>query len=262
MARFIDHSRYLSPVVLVAANVAVFLAVTLLSLFMPTKTVMGALELSDSWAALSARPWTLLSYMWVNGGVLHLLFNLLWLYWFGQLFLTLGTDGQLYRLYVAGGLAGAVLFLLVNMALGTPHHTLIGASASVLAIVVATAWCMPDFSVGLLLLGQVRIKWIAAVPVVMSLANLSGGNYGGNVAHLGGAAMGMLFGMMIKRGTDITRPRFSRRRRVHMPSEKQPHTIADDKTRLNQILDKVKRSGYPSLTSDERRDLLDLIERL
>ncbi len=247
---------------------------------------------SDLWLLLK-RPWTLVTYMFVHYGLLHILFNMLWLYWLGRIFMEFFSAKQLTGLYLLGGWGGAVLYLLATNLL--PYYTshsdvyfLCGASASVVAIVVATAVYAPDYKIGLLFLGEVSIKWIAIVTVLISVLSLEGGdNVGGNIAHIGGAIVGAWFALRIKRGRDITRPLNAaidgvvglfNGRSWHWPKFKKPvrpsaqqhdaapssqhrrpaDTVSEEE--LDVILGKIKQAGYDALT-DEERDKLFKVSR-
>ena len=253
-------------------------------------------ELPGDWSLLIRRPWTLVTYMFVHYNFLHILFNMLWLYWLGRIFMEFFSPKQLTGLYLLGGWGGAVLFLLATCLL--PYFTsqpvtfyLYGASASVVAIVVATAVYAPDYKIGLLFLGEVSIKWIALVTVLISLFSLDGGNAGGNIAHLGGAIVGAWYALRIKRGRDITRPLNAvidacfglfNGRSFKMPTFKrstgsakqgsarqsgaqQPNSNnrpADSvsEEELDTILKKIKVAGYDAL-SDEEKDKLFKVSR-
>lgn len=271
MALYIDRLKGLSvPARLIAVNVAVFVLLHLTVLILNAcgvadagTYVMGFVEMPAAAMDLMYRPWTVVSYMFVHTGVFHLLFNMLWLYWFGEYFLTLGTARQLTVLYTYGGIAGAIFFIVYSTIW---HHggPLIGASAAILAVVVATAWRMPDFKMNLFLFGSVSLKWIAGALVAISLISLPGENSGGNVAHLGGVLAGIVFAVAIRRGIDIARmPALLGRRKQSQSCHKHSSLRAmNDKERLDALLDKVRRSGYTSLTSEERRQLIELSNRL
>jgi len=296
MAAIIDSLRRIyrsgsTAVRLVFINVGVFLILRIVSLVF---TLGGAdvqthllqwIELPSSLYGVAMRPWTVVTYMFAQYDVFHLLFNVLWLYWFGALFLYCGTPRQLVALYIYGGLAGAVLYMVAFACLPYFYGSygwLIGSSASVLAIVVATAWRMPDYKVGLLFIGDVSLKWIAAVTVLISLLSIPGGNAGGNIAHLGGAAIGAVYGMAMGRGRDITAAfnavidrivnmagrvaDMSRRRHQAEPSGASPASGTGsprtDEETLDIILDKIKKSGYSALTADERKRLFDVSRRM
>ena len=155
------------------------------------------------------RPWTLFTYMFMHdlSGILHILFNMLIMYWFGRLFAEyLGSD-KLIAVYLLGGLAGGIAYLLAYntipffVAQSDAYRIgMGGASASVNAIVVATATLIPNYTFFLLLIGPVRIKYIAAVIVFLSFLGTVGDNAGGNIAHLGGALMGFIYMKQLQSG--------------------------------------------------------------
>ena len=148
--------------------------------------------------------------MFVHEGFLHLLFNMLWLYWFGQIFLQYFTGRSLGSLYLLGGLAGALLYVVAFNTI--PYYMdmgrgwLIGASAAVMAIVMGAAFYRPDVQLHLFLLGPVKIVYIALFAFVLDFLSLGNPtNPGGHVAHIGGALLGYLFAVQYKKGKDITR---------------------------------------------------------
>ena len=259
------------PLKLIWINAAVFVALRLAVIVGllfgasdPMHAVRGAVELPSRLSMLARAPWTVLTYMFAQYDVLHILFNMLWLYWFGTIMLYRCTPAQMLTLYLYGGLGGALLFLaaynLLPLFAGSTGM-LIGSSASVMAIVTATAILMPDFGMRLLFIGDVKLKWIALATVALVLLGVSGANAGGEIAHVGGIIVGCVFGMMLKRGTDITRPvrRLFDRRPARRPGPRPAPTIGDDDRRdLDAILDKIKRSGYSALTPDERRRLFEV----
>ncbi|MDE7406892.1 MAG: rhomboid family intramembrane serine protease [Muribaculaceae bacterium] len=284
---------------LIMINVGVFLVLSLTAVII---TLSGGnaesiliqwVELPSDLHVLAMRPWTLFTYMFAHSSIWHILFNMLWLWWFGQLFLTIGTQRELVALYIYGGLGGALLYLIAYATMpyfNDVHGMMLGASASVLAIVVATAWRMPDYKVGLLFIGAVAIKWIAGVAVLLSLLNVTGENAGGNIAHIGGALVGMIYGVAMNRGVDITSPlnklidtivnavrkigtkQSTATPRYHRSAAGSTGTTyaetsrsgltREDQDRMNDILDKIKKSGYAALTSEERRILFDVSKRV
>ena len=248
----------------------------------------------DLWLLLK-RPWTLVTYMFAHADLLHILFNMLWLYWLGRIFMEFFSSKHLTGLYLLGGWGGAALYLLAANLLprlaGGPTGVLIGSSAAVIAIVVATAVYVPDYKIGLLFLGEVAIKWVAIVTVAISLLSLDIGNAGGNIAHIGGALVGAWFALSIKQGRDITRPinafidslvGLFNGRKFRLPEMKKPtfpsgkkgqtgarpgrpaaHTPADtvSEEELDAILDKIKAAGYDALTDEERDKLFKVSRR-
>lgn len=292
MARFFDSlysgfNRGGMLLKLIYVNIGVFLVLRLGAVIIllaggdPGSMWVSWVELPSSLTMLADRPWTLIAYMFAQYDVIHILFNMLWLYWFGRFFLYGNTPRQLFGLYLTGGLGGALVYLASLNLLPYFHGmnaVLIGSSASVIAIVVATAWRMPEYRVGLLFFGQVALKWIAAFTVLLSLLNIPGENAGGNIAHLGGALVGMAYGIAMNRGRDITCPvnalidrcvdLWKRLTSLKPGQGAAPVRDRTDKPRpadradMDAILDKIKKSGYSSLTADERKRLFDVSRKI
>ena len=232
---------------------------------------------SSPWLLLQ-RPWTLLTYMFTHFDFLHILFNMLWLYWFGGLFQTFFSERQLGGLYVLGGIAGAALFLLAynlfpyfqNVA---AYSYLMGASASVMAIVFAVSFYRKDFEIGLFLIGRVKLIYLAWFTLAIDLLAVTSENAGGHIAHIGGALLGIWFASRIQKGSDLTAPmnrlidwfvNLGKRKPKMRVTYKRPETDYDYNARKHQeaadldaILDKLKRSGYTSLSAEEKKKLFD-----
>ncbi len=269
---------------LIYINVALFLVIRLMALLamllnVPAMQVVTWLEV-PSGDLMLRRPWTLLTYMFSHYDLLHILFNMLWLYWLGRIFMEYFTGKQLGALYVLGGLLGGLLFWVAYAVL--PYFDgkmgyLIGASASVLAIVVAVAVYVPHYQIGLLFFGAVSLKWVAIITLVIDLLSVVEGNVGGQVAHLGGALMGLIFGLMMRRGHDVTawlnksidwlvmlvkghKPAL-KKKKVRSTAQKQKTAAAQqgttvpDEDEIDAILDKLKRSGYGALSDKEKEQL-------
>ncbi|MDD3625413.1 MAG: rhomboid family intramembrane serine protease [Proteiniphilum sp.] len=231
---------------------------------------------------LASRIWTLVTYMFVHERFLHLLFNMLWLYWFGQIFLQYFTGRTLGSLYLLGGLAGALLYVLsfntIPYYTGMERSWMIGASAAVMAIVMGTAFYRPEVQINLLFLGPIKIVYIAIFAFLIDFLSLgSPANPGGHVAHIGGALLGYFFATQYdKKGKDITnwmsrlldllaglfKPRRNQTKMKveHSRGEsdwaynKRKH---EEQEVIDAILDKLKQSGYGSLSSEEKKRLFD-----
>lgn len=253
---------------LVVVNVAIFLILRILAIVgglsdTPSllEASLGAVELPGSWPLLVRAPWTLLTYMFVQFDVTHLLFNMIWLYWFGTIFTAFNLSWRLLPLYIYGGIAGALVFMLTAGGGGC----LIGSSAAISAIVAATAMIIPNYSVQLLLIGNVKLKWIAIVTIGIDVLFVSSGgsNLGGHIAHLGGALMGVVYALALRRGTDVAWPlkrateaiRALVNRPRRAPKAATTTTEVPSQATIDAILDKIRRSGYTSLTPAERATL-------
>lgn len=147
--------------------------------------------------------------MFMHAGFLHILFNMLWLYWFGSLFLYFFSGKHLRGLYVLGGICGGLFYMIAYnifpyFSQTLPFSTLVGASASVLAIVAATAYREPNYRVQLFLFGAVRLKYLALIVIGTDLLFITSNNAGGHIAHLGGALAGLWFAASLSKGKDVT----------------------------------------------------------
>ena len=212
---------------------------------------------------LIQRPWSLITYFFLHIEVFHLIFNMMFLYWFGIIIQDFIGNKRLVQLFFYGGLAGAVAFLLamntVSFFIAKGPNFLNGASAGVFAVVVAAATIRPNYQVHLFLLGPVRIKYISAFYILWSFIETTGSNAGGNIAHLGGAISGFIFA---KNFLALSRPQaifeikikeFAQVVNQQFQSKKEPETVPEEE--LNSILDKISQSGYDSLTDYEQKRL-------
>lgn len=245
---------------LVAANVAVFIVLHLLAatnIFVGNNNVeraaLRAVELPSNIHEFARRPWTIATYMFAQFDVFHILFNMIWLFWFGKFFEEVKGGRNAMILYLSGGLCGAMAFLVMsNFASSSSNSYLIGSSASVLAIAAAIALITPNREIRLMFLGDVKLKWIAVVLLAFDLINLGSSDGVAHISHLGGAIAGVAYATF-----------FAKLKRKSSITSSKPRTIDSDKVEfneeeLNRILDKIKNSGYASLSTDERHALLSM----
>ncbi|AVM52683.1 membrane associated rhomboid family serine protease [Bacteroides zoogleoformans] len=276
---------------LIYINAGVFVLATLTEIVLRlfNRSVAGMfewLELPASFHRFALQPWSLLTYMFMHAGLPHILFNMLWLYWFGALFQRLFSAKHLRGVYVLGGIGGGLLYMAAYNIF--PYFApmingsfMLGASASVLAVVTATAYREPDYPVRLFLFGTVRLKYLALIVIGTDLLFITSGNAGGHIAHVGGALAGLWFAVALGKGTDIVlwinksldmlsslfsfKPR-KPKMKVHYGTdrEKDYNYNARKKAQsdeLDRILDKLKKSGYESLTTEEKKNLFDASKR-
>jgi len=217
---------------------------------------------------LLIRFWTPLTYMFMHAGWLHILFNMLWLYWFGQIFEEYMGEKRIVGVYLLGGLTGAVFYVFSYnffpvFAPALLLSTAVGASASVMAIMVATATLLPDYSIPLILIGPVKLKWLALAMVIVDYLSIAGPNAGGEIAHLGGALLGFVYIKRLQKGSDwvaniagIFRsgPRLSKLKVVARNTNKRSANRPRQED-IDLILDKISTSGYESLTGEEKEIL-------
>ena len=275
---------------LILINCIVFVFVELVGIFLmlfnvPYNPVASYLSLPSSLERFMYQPWSIVTYMFMHGGIFHILFNMLWLYWFGRLFLNFYSSKHLRGLYVMGGLCGGLLYMISYNVFPYFEYsreiaTLVGASASVLAIVVATAVREPEFPVQFMFIGTVRLKYVALFMVLFDLLFMTSSNAGGHIAHLGGAAAGFCFSTGLAKGNDVTKwinavidffaggfklPKRKPKMKVHYGERQQQYDYnarkKADEDEINRILEKLRKSGYGSLSEDEKKKLFDASRR-
>ncbi len=222
--------------------------------------VMEYFSLSSGLMGLAYHPWTLLSYSLVHLDLFHIIFNLLGLYWFGQILQDFLGPKKILGFYLFGALSGGLLFLLVYNLLSIPvTASLIGASGAVYAIICATAFLVPNYTIHLLLFGPVRLKYVALGFVLISFLQIPMGNPGGNIAHLGGALGGILYlkylqGMLrLKLSGSRFPPAKVKGRVVQMETRKKSEMPPQQE--LDLLLDKISEKGIQSLSKEERNRL-------
>lgn len=226
------------------------------------------LSIPSSFEVFLGRPWTLLTYMVTQSSPLHLLFNVLWLYWFGRILLLKFTDKGLLTCYIGGGLAGGVAYIVATSAGVAAAGYLCGASASVLSIMCCVALALPDYELNLFIFGRVKMKWFALVCAVLILIGTAGSE-AATIAHAGGMAFGLLYGLKPQFSFKLN-PDFKKKFKPEKRSRPKDAGAAIkamqgrlcDHDRLDQLLDKIRLSGYSSLSDDERRELDALSSRL
>ena len=276
------------------ANVALYITVVSIGVFSVlfnaaplAGNVVGVLELPSSFVQLAYKPWTLLSYMFLHEHLSHIIWNMLALYLFGKIFMNFYSVRHFVGVYLLGGVAGGIAFLLSYnifpyFAPYVGHSCLVGASASVLAIVVASAVRAPGYRINLFLFGSVKLSTLALVSVGISVLMLPGDNAGGNFAHLGGAFAGWVVAYMLNKGVDVTaivnkpldallscfrkRPGKQRRKGRFTYSASMGSRASDydynarkkaGEAEIDRILEKIKKGGYASLSEEEKKRLFD-----
>ena len=246
-------------------------------------TFVDYLAVPANLEVLARRPWTLLTYMFLHVDFIHILFNLLWLYWFGTVFIQELGLKKLLSTYLLGGLAGGLLYVLFYNVFSVfepvrEGSIAMGASASVMAIVVAASTYNPERRMHLVFIGPVKIVYIALVMFIFtSLVDFSV-NTGGKIAHIGGAFMGFIFAHYYKKGKDITKEFqglldgiatwFKPGKQKMKVTHKRPSNDfeykrekVEEQKEIDEILDKISKAGYESLTSKEKELLFRMSDK-
>ena len=279
---------------IIAINLLAFVVLMVLRVFLTIggsestyRTIISFFMMPAAIPQFLMQPWTIISYMFLHEGFLHIIFNLLFLYWFGLLVQEYLGSRKLVNLYILGGIAGGLLYMILyNIA---PYFSdrvdgalMLGASAGVYAIVVAAATLRPDTEFQLILIGPVKIKYIAIFYVLVAFANSAGANAGGELAHLGGAALGFIYILQLNKGVDLGKPvqavgvffekLFSQKPNVKVTYRRDRESARKNPTKstsgtgsanrstqeeIDRILDKIADKGYDNLTKEEKRKLFD-----
>lgn len=298
MASILDDIKYAwhrgdVTIRFVFANVAVFLALTLLRIFgfFFQTDLKGAvipwISGTSSPEGMLFKPWTIVTYMFVHEGLFHLLGNMIILYFAGRIFTDLLNAKRFTAVYFLGGIAGFLAYFaaynIFPVFASAQGAIIYGASASVIAILVAIATYTPNLELRLILIGNVKLKWIAIFFVALDILFLDSNNSGGRIAHLGGAAFGYFYSLSLKNGNDWSRffwgvvnffsdlinpkprmkvagnntgrPQTKTRSTASAGSNTPRAKVTEEQEKIDAILDKISRSGYDSLSKAEKEFL-------
>jgi membrane associated rhomboid family serine protease len=219
------------------------------------------LGLSSNLLDLVYHPWTLLSYSLIHLDLGHFVFNMLGLYWFGQILQDFLGPRKILYFYLFGALAGGLLFLLIFNLIGVnsmapPVSTLLGASGAVYGIICGAAFLVPNYTMNLLFFGPVRLKYIAMATVLISFVQIPNGNPGGNIAHLGGALGGILYLKYLQGSFRFRKiPKIKSHPRGKIVKMETSRTLISEQDELDLLLDKISEKGINSLSKEERNRL-------
>ena len=283
---------------LIFINAAIYLLINLVALFglwfgstdfliyyqdgSYTSKLTYWLAASSSFLVTIKQPWSVITYMFLHEHFWHLIFNMVFLYFSGRIFVQYLGERRLFTTYILGGLTGLLLYMIAynvipyfNSPTGIP---ILGASASVMAIFIAIAAYQPSLPVLLPFIGQVKLKYIAIFYLVMDFISIQGGqNVGGHIAHLGGALFGFWAITQFRKGKDVfydlmpivnsigslfkTKSKLKvKYRKSNNTSGKARFTSDEDynfnkkkeQERVDEILDKISKSGYDSLSKKDK----------
>ncbi|MGN7988124.1 rhomboid family intramembrane serine protease [Pedobacter sp. 22226] len=256
----------------IGINVLLFLIIAVIGVFswlsgkgdLISPLVSEYVGLPASISKLPERFYTVFTYMFIHDGILHILFNMLGLFWFGSIFMNFLKSRQFHFVYLAGGLFGglfavAVLNIFPVYAGGLAGVTIVGASAAVMAIIFAAATLVPNYTIMLFIFGEVKIKWIAIVYFVLDFLAIGSVNAGGSLAHIGGALLGFVFIKRLQSGSDWSKM-FGRKPKLKVVRNEKPVKKPEFKGGVSQqeidaILDKISTSGYDKLSAVEKEKL-------
>ncbi len=268
---------------LIVVNIIVFLVLRLISLFGDLSgnyphmnNVISYLALPASLSKLIYRPWTFITYAFTHFELFHIVFNMLWLYWLGSILSEFLGNKKILPVYMMGSWFGGALYILFYNIFPyfnnvVDQSSCIGASAGIMAIILATAVLLPDYSI-MIFIWPIRMKWLAAIFVGIDIISINfDGNAGGHIAHLGGALFGYIYIASYRNGNDLSLwfnnaadaivSVFSGRKKMKVTYTKtdvkhsERKKDIDKQKKIDSILDKISKSGYESLSAEEKEIL-------
>jgi membrane associated rhomboid family serine protease len=242
------------------------------------RVILHWFTLPASLETFITRPWTLLTHFFVHDRVWHLLGNMIWLWVFGSILQDLSGSKKLIPVFIYGGLAGAVAFMICfniipPLKASADYATALGASAGVMAIAIATTMLAPDYRIFPMIYGGIPLWVLTGIFLIIDLATIPYNNPGGHIAHLAGAGMGAIFILMLQRGYDwsvwmnnsfewvnnLFNPDKPAKRKIvksqlYYKTDRPPYKRTSNITqqKVDEILDKISQKGYSSLTEDEK----------
>ncbi len=230
------------------------------------------LVLYSDFSDVLTKPWTLVSYMFLHSDFIHLLFNMLMLHFVSRLFLTFFTEKQYLAVYLLGGIFGGLVFVIIYH-LQWQTIPVVGASGAIMTILLAATAYSPYYILQIPLVGRIKLWHITALILLIDIMQLLLLNTGGHIVHLAGAFFGFVYVFLLKSGTDLAKPfsnlSFKRKEKKKTPFSKvhvnkttsnlskTPKTDVEQK-KVDDILDKISKSGYDSLSKEEKEFLFKL----
>ena len=297
--REFQHGNMVTRLIVVNIAVWVFINIAKLVLQIPLSNAnlyndfLRFFSMTSDWHFILRHPWTPFTSIFLHEGFMHLLGNMLTFYWFGRVVGDLLGNHRILPLYFMGGLFGSAVYFTLSqfniMGLSVNTIPVLGASGAVMCIMACAAFIAPNYIFNVLLIGPVKLKYIALVLLFLDLISIADrSNTGGHMAHLGGAAFGALFATQLQKGVDLTkvfenivrffnnlfkpRPRpnltYNRNEKAYAEtrrrqqkqaaksgqkaSDTEGSPVPDEQAQLDAILDKIKQKGYDSLSKDEK----------
>ena len=288
-SKFTDKLQDNSLVMLITINLVVFVLFQFIQVFyffsfregLGTAKFMtdfyNNLAIPGTFPEFIRKPWTLITYMFYHQGLWHIIGNMLWLWMFGYIFHDLTGNRKIIPLFIYGAIGGALAFMLAYNFIPTlrvHNANMVGASAGVMAIAVATTMLAPGYRIFPMINGGIPLWVLTVIYLIIDLALIPVSNTGGHIAHLAGGFTGFLFVVFMRRGFDWSaginsffdwvnnlfnphKPKKKNREQLFYKSERKPYTKTPNlsQQRIDEILDKINMHGFNSLTPEEK-DLL------
>lgn len=263
---------------IILINIIIFVSISILEVFITLsgggslfRVVINKLMLPASFTTFILQPWSLISYFFLHLSFGHILWNMLFLYWFGKIIHDNIGNNAVISLYILGGIIGGLSYMALFNIIPfygdrVSESLMLGASAGVFSIVAGSATLLPNYTFYLLFLGPVRIKYIALFYILLSFFDVTGSNAGGEIAHIGGALIGYLFIKQLQNGINMgdgvikiinlfNRKNSSKKEKEFTINKETSFDISQDE--IDKILDKISESGYSSLSKKEKEKLFN-----
>ena len=263
---------------IILINIIIFVSISILEVFITLsgggslfRVVINKLMLPASFTTFILQPWSLISYFFLHLSFGHILWNMLFLYWFGKIIHDNIGNNAVISLYILGGIIGGLSYMALFNIIPfygdrVSESLMLGASAGVFSVVAGSATLLPNYTFYLLFLGPVRIKYIALFYILLSFFDVTGSNAGGEIAHIGGALIGYLFIKQLQNGVNMgdgvikiinlfNRKNSSKKEKEFTINKETSFDISQDE--IDKILDKISESGYSSLSKKEKEKLFN-----
>lgn len=265
------HSRSIVERIIII-NVVIFILTYLFNTFsflfqIDGNVIVNWFSLQPDFDLLLFKPWTIVSYGFLHLGFFHILFNMMVLYYFGNLFLDFFSSKQFIVYLLLGIISGGFIYMLSYNylpGLKTQNSLLVGASAGVMAVMIGIASHIPQYSLRFRFIGNIKLLYIATVLVVLDVVQIPIGNAGGHLAHLGGSLLGFVMTHYLNQGSGLvawatglmTTKKEKPLKTVYKSAEKKSYhkkeSKSEEQARIDSILDKISKSGYDTLTKEEK----------
>lgn len=253
-------------------NIAIFILAYLFNTFsflfqIDGNFLVNWFSLQPDFGLLLSKPWSIISYGFLHLGFFHILFNMMVLFYFGNLFLDFFNPRQFLLYLLLGIMGGGFIYMLSYNylpGLKTQDSLLVGASAGVMAIVIGISSHIPQYSLRFRFIGNIKLLYLAVVLVVLDVIQIPSGNAGGHLAHLGGSFLGFILTKYMNQGNDIlnwlsgimTKNEKKPLKTVYKSEKKNTYrkteTKSETQAKVDSILDKISKSGYDTLTKEEK----------
>ena len=263
---------------IILINIIIFVSISILEVFITLsgggslfRVVINKLMLPASFTTFILQPWSLISYFFLHLSFGHILWNMLFLYWFGKIIHDNIGNNAVISLYILGGIIGGLSYMALFNIIPfygdrVSESLMLGASAGVFSVVAGSATLLPNYTFYLLFLGPVRIKYIALFYILLSFFDITGSNAGGEIAHIGGALIGYLYIKQLQNGINMgdgvikiinlfNRKNSSKKEKEFTINKETSFDISQDE--IDKILDKISESGYSSLSKKEKEKLFN-----